>query len=182
MVFVPEAEGRLYPSDWYQRAANVVSMMHAEGGVDIHSPDDIRRYYELLLPSAREKEALTRALREGDYAKTDQAYQLIATGGEQVIVPYDKALYQELYEQYRSGGLSAALLAKAAPITVSTYDDAEAYAERLCYPGKGSAAERASHVLIIRPQHEDCYDSYTGLLVGKRNETIQNGSIFRDWY
>lgn len=182
VVFIPDAEGRLYPSDWYQNAANIVRLMHAEGGVDIHSPDDIRRYYELLLPSARERTALTRALREGDYAKTAQAYQLIASGGEQVIVPFDKALYQELYEQYRREGLSAALLAKAAPITVSTYDDAEAYAERLCYPGKGSAAERASHVLIIRPQHEDCYDSYTGLLVGKRNETIQNGSIFNDWY
>ena len=55
--------------------------MHAEGGVDIHSPDDIRRYYELLLPSARERTSLTRALREGDYAKTAQAYQLIASGG-----------------------------------------------------------------------------------------------------
>lgn len=182
VVFIPEAEGRLYPSDWYQRAANVVSMMHEEGGVDIHSPDDIRRYYELLLPSAREKEALTRALREGDYAKTDQAYQLIATGGEQVIVPYDKALYQELYEQYRSGGLSAALLAKAAPITVSTYDDAEAYAERLYYPRRGSAPERASRVLIIRPQHGERYDIHTGLSVDKHTKTIQNHDNDPYWY
>lgn len=182
MVFIPDAEGRLYPSDWYQNAANIVSLMHAEGGVDIDSPDDIRRYYELLLPSARERGALTRALREGDYAKTAQAYQLIASGGEQVIVPFDKALYREIYDQYRKEGLSAALLAKAAPVTVSTYDDADAYAERLCYPGKGGAAERESHVLIIRPQHEDRYDIHTGLSVDKRKETVHSGDIISDWY
>ena len=97
-------------------------------------------------------------------------------------MPYDKALYQELYEQYRREGLSAALLAKAAPITVSTYDDAEDYAERLCYPRRGSTPERASHVLIIRPQHGERYDIHTGLSVDKCAKTIQNNDNDPYWY
>lgn len=98
--------------------------MWASGHLDIHDPDVIADYYRRLFHDTRDRAALTRAISGEDYETVQREYQLIRKQGVQVIVPYDVPLFQEIAQQAEQEGLTAKLIKLAAPITVSSYEEA----------------------------------------------------------
>lgn len=173
-VFVPDEDDqdkyeKLYPDDWYEKAANIVRDMVMEGGVDIHSATDIRRYYEWLLADAKDNKALQEAIKARNYEETAKEYKLICKKGNMVIVPYkgEKALYDEIYAEYMQNGMNAGLLKRAAPITVTTYENEktiEAVAERMLYPPRNGVRQQ-SDTFILRRQCEGLYTDDNGLML-----------------
>lgn len=110
-----------YPSTWYSNAAVKVKTIAAEHPIDIHNPDHIKEYYELLFDSAKEKSALKYAIDGVNFAEVDNQYKLINNNGIQVIVPYSNKmeLYNSVCEEARSDGITPSLIKRAASITVT---------------------------------------------------------------
>lgn len=169
IVFEPDEEGELYPSNWYRRAANIVKGMHFERVIDIHDPQDIRRYYELLFACEKDDRELLDAIAQKDFEAVGDAYRLIRNSGTRVIVPCPgkEALYEEIYAEYARDGLSAALLRRAAPIAVSTYEDVTTIAERMAYPARRGAVPEESDTAILRRQYAALYLPDMGLQLRK---------------
>lgn len=123
VVFIPD-EDRLYPDDLYELGANMVLTLLSRHPVDPCDLSHINEYYRLLYEdgTVTDKSELRRAIELLDFAEVSKQYKLIDNKGVQVIVPYDKALFDEITGEARMIGLSPALMKKAAPITVSCYD------------------------------------------------------------
>ena len=170
-VFIPEDERRIYPGDSYQKGAEIVKIMWAAGCLDIHAPDVIADYYRRLFHGAKDREALTRAIFSEDYEAVRQEYRLIRRQGVQVIVPYDLELFHRISLQAQRDGLTPALIKQAAPITVSTYE--EASVRRHCEPilwhrgCQGSKVE--SDFFLLLAGHEGCYQPDMGLRLDSFN-------------
>ena len=175
VVFVPDEDGRLFPDDWYENAANQVRRLSGEHEIDIDNPEHIREYYEALFSDAADRHNLTAAIEALDFPKTAEEYKLIQERGVQVLVPYplkskdgDTDLYAVLVGSARSGGVTRAWMKEAAPLTVTTFQkDIETYAEQLNYPSRRGIKPEASDYYILRPQFtkdDDCiYTAKTGL-------------------
>ena len=168
-VFLPEAgEGeRLYPEAWYQLGADVVRDEVFRGGIDIHNPADIDRYYTRLFGMEQEKrnKKLIKAISEKDYQETDRSYRLIEDQGVRVIVPFagERTLFDEIQAELRKNGeITPALMKRAAPITISCYDEKRLshWAEALLLPKRkreGRETDRRSGWYLLSAK--ECYDS-----------------------
>lgn len=127
VVFIPE-EDKLYPGDFYRLGANKVLLLLNFHPIDINNLSHIDEYYRLLYEddAARDSKALRDAVSSLDFAGVEQQYKLIDKRGVQIIVPYNHGKYRMLFEEIRneatSHGMTPALMKKAAPITVSSYD------------------------------------------------------------
>lgn len=165
-VFVPEDSGRIYPGDWYGTGALTVKNMLANGALDIHDPGCISEYYTRLYGHLKEKEALSKGLKERDYKQVEDAYKLIPQRGIRVIVPYrgEEKLYQEIAGQAHTEGITAALMRKAAPITVSVFDEQalKIHGEALPFR-RGKLESVSSGYYLLLTGHEDCYTENMGL-------------------
>ncbi len=167
VVFVPDEE-RLYPpGPYYEQAANCVRTLAARHPIDCADLAHIREYYALLYAHADgDKPALRQAIREEDFAAVQAAYRLIERKGVQVIVPYpeEAELFAEIRAEYDRSGLTPALLQKARPLTVSSFDTRMVRDTcvplyfRVPEPG-GAPAQPACYLLGNR----DLYDNKTGL-------------------
>ncbi len=170
-VFIPEDERRIYPGDSYQKGAEIVKIMWAAGCLDIHDPDVIADYYRRLFHGARDREALTRAIFSEDYEAVRQEYRLIRRQGVQVIVPYDPELFHQIKLQAQRDGLTPALIKQAAPITVSTYE--EASVRKHCEPVLWHRGRQDGNVesdfFLLLAGHEGCYQSDMGLRLDSFN-------------
>ena len=170
VVFVPDEPGRLYPSDWYENAAEIVKEMLSRGPVDINDPEDIKRYYTLLLEHAKDNSALTRAVAGRDYASTAKEYKLIKNQGVRVLVPAagKEKLYEALRDEALKTGVTTSFIRKAAPITVSTFDlnQTTAHCEKLFYAKRKNGQAIPSDYYILLPGHADCYTEDMGLQFG----------------
>ncbi len=129
IVFIPDEEGKLYPSSDYEMAANVVKLLlERHGGeIDIHNPDIIDEYYRQLYSdkgAGSDKLELVQAIDEMNFEQVSQQYQLINNTGYNIIVPYEDeiSLYDSICEKARSDGLTQKLMLEARKITVSSYD------------------------------------------------------------
>ncbi len=121
-VFVPKAEGALYPDAWYQRGAECVRMMLASGPLDIQDTEQIKAYYDLCYrQGAPDDPALAEAVRTCDFAAVAKAYRLIPDDQYHVVVPYGEDRAQRL-EEILQRGLTPADMRALQPFTVSTYD------------------------------------------------------------
>lgn len=167
VVFVPDEE-RLYPpGPYYEQAANCVRTLAARHPIDCADLAHIREYYALLYAHADgDKPALRQAIREEDFAAVQAAYRLIERKGVQVIVPYpeEAELFAEIRAEYDRSGLTPALLQKARPLTVSSFDTR--MVRDTCVPlyfrapePGGEPAQPACYLLGNR----DLYDDKTGL-------------------
>ena len=165
-VFVPEDSGKIYPGDWYGTGALTVKNMLANGAADIHDPECISEYYMRLYGHLKEKEALSKGLKERDYEQVEDAYKLIPQQGVRVIVPYrgEEKLYREIAGQAHTEGITAALMRKAAPITVSVFDEQalKIHGEALPFR-RGRSEPSASGYYLLLTGHEDCYTENMGL-------------------
>ena len=99
-----------YPDDWYNNAAVTVQEMNPP--FSIHDPENIREYYRRLFDGTVDKPELTKAIDARAFAETAAQYNLIASAGAQVIVPYaaERELYEQIAEQLRTQGVTGALL------------------------------------------------------------------------
>ena len=166
VVFMPRDEA--YPGDWYRNCAVTVQRLNAQQPLDIHDPQQIRRYYqEIFRPAvSRDKRELTEAIRDRNYKKTAQAYKIIEEKQDaRVIVPYNGQieLYNEIIREAKRSGMSPALMKQAAPITVNCFAGTELDEIAENIPLAGKAKERESPFYILRAQCASCYSDDTGL-------------------
>ena len=164
-VFLPEEEGRLYPSDSYGRAASVVMNLWAENdNPELSDPNQIRQYYERFFAEEKGNAKLADALRKKDYKGVERHYQLIENAGVALVVPWTGAakLFQKVSQAVREGCVSATLLQEAAPITITCYDEA---AVRTCATPltlrKGKQIIETG-TYLLNAGFEKCYDPITG--------------------
>lgn len=185
VVFEPKVEGNLYPPDkWYQNAAIVVKEILSRENIDINDPECISNYYEILFREyAKDKEALTKAIEDGDYKETAREYRLIDNQGKKVIVPFNEEaqLYKEVRKELLNGNLTPALVKKSAEITVNTFEkDIEKYCEQVYYFDRKRKQKMESGYYVLRTQYEYMYRKDMGLqFKEEENEKCEdNGLIF----
>lgn len=126
IVFEPNEDGKLYPKgNAYEDGATAVKLLQsADGNFDPSDPERIKSYYKIFFAKNRDRRQLNNAIAEENYKKVAKEYRLIDNEGIRIIVPYDgeAELFREIKASNEGGRISMALLAKAAPITVSTFD------------------------------------------------------------
>ncbi len=175
VIFIPDEEGKLYPDDWYNNAVTIVDRLaHGQQGLDIHDPARIREYYRELLRNRTDKDKLTEAIKNFNYAEAAKQYQLIETRGVQVIVPYapEMELYREVHDTALKTGITPKLLKTAAGITVNVpfgkqNELLKKYAEPLPYPRRRYDEDGTpySNVYVLLPQYEAQYSPDRGLIL-----------------
>ena len=163
IVFLPDEPGRLYPDLWYESAAQRVMYLHHQHPIDIHNPLHLQEYYKLLFADAKDKVSLVSAITARHFQNTDKEYRLVDNSALQLIVPYDKTIFDSIYASALMTGITPGMMKQAAGITVSVYDgqteDLERHAEPLSFSERGKPSGHLSGYYILRPQYLDCYDA-----------------------
>lgn len=183
VVFEPEVEGGLYPTDpWYQNAAIVVKEILSRENIDINDPKCISNYYEILFRKyAKDKEALTKAIKDRDYEETAREYRLIDNQGKKVIVPYNEKmqLYKEMRKVLLSGNLTPEIVKRSAEITVNTFEkDIEKYCEQAYYFDRKRKQKMESGYYVLRTQYEYMYREDMGLqFKEKENKKFEKNDL-----
>ena len=164
-VFIPEDARKIYPGDAYQRGAEIVKLLWADGVLDIHDPAIIAEYYRRLFRNARDRKELTAAIAAEDHEAVEQEYKLIKKQGVQVVVPYDQALFQTIRQQAETEGVTPALIRAAAPITVSSFheDLVRQHCEQIPWRRRGAETPTQSDFYLLTTGHERCYQPDMGL-------------------
>ena len=162
---MPEDMREIYPGAAYRNAAMEVKNMCASGEPDIHNPETIAEYYRRLFSRAKDREALARAINSEDYEAVEREYKLIEKQGVQVIVPYDKALFDEILQQADAEGVTPSLIKKAAPIMVSSFSEdlVRLHCEQIPYRKRRRDAHAESDFYILSAGHEKFYLPDMGL-------------------
>lgn len=166
IVFEPNEKGELYPDESYGEGAGIVAEMWGDlPQLDIQNPELICRYYRKLFSNGRDKKRLQDALRRESYAEVAEEYKLISKRGMQLIVPWAGApeLFVEITEAAKNCAVDRKLLRKAAPITITCFDDAfvKRCASPLMYRRHGEL-EQTGHY-IVNLGFEACYNRQWGL-------------------
>ncbi|MGN1013945.1 MAG: CRISPR-associated helicase Cas3' [Butyricicoccus sp.] len=176
IVFLPDEKEPLYPSDWYEAAAQKVTFLDYKHPIDIHNPSHIEEYYQLLFRSQKDKKELTDAIDARSFEETEKAYQLIDNRGVRVIVPYAENLeeYWFIRDQALKSGITPGLMKKAAHITVAVHigqkKKLEDIAEVLHYFERGCKSNKESEFYVLRPQNHHCYTDDMGLQLPEQVE------------
>ena len=161
VVFCPEDED--YPEMWYENASKTVRRLYKDSPIDLHDPMEIRRYYKAIFSDLHDKPALKDAIEKQDYRTAAKEYQMIEKRENvQVIVPLigQMELYHEL-KVVLEQGITPALMRKAAPITVSCFED-----EKLGQIAKQIPfAKREEGMSPFYYLQEECYSPDMGLQI-----------------
>jgi len=125
-VFVPDDDQRPYPDASYQQAAKTTESLlrENEGELDIHDPAVFSRYYRTLYNLrnlADERGALAQAILRRDFVEVARLYRLIEQSTVNVLVPYDRAAFDELATQVLAEGINREWIAKARPYSIGIY-------------------------------------------------------------
>ena len=173
VIFEPDEPGGLYPRDWnnwYHNAAQTTKRLNSDKLIDICDPKDIQRYYSALFAELKDQSKLERAVENLDYHETAQEYHLIKNDGIRVIVPYTglKDEYNAIVREARDSGLTAHLLKRAAPLTVSVFSrkDMEIFLEPIPFKQASRSPDGTlpnSGYYCLRVNQEACYNRRTGL-------------------
>lgn len=185
VVFQPE-EPLLYPPDSaYGSGANALSELLLEGGVDIHSLADMRRYDLLVFgDELNERKALWDAIDEQDFQQVSALYRMIPEAGVNILVPYESpehpGLFKDLRDQALSEGIDSRWMRRARPLTVGAFLRETRilrdypFLERLRYrpARKGRRPEMESDWYVLNDPR--AYDAFTGFAPekGSLNWTI----------
>lgn len=117
-VFLPEDER--YPTDAYQRAAQITALLVRRGEADLDDPETFRKFYAWLWQhEATDSAPLREAILRQDYPEVAGLYRLIPRNAVNVIVPYGEG--SALIGEVRRRGLDHALMQRAQPYTVSVF-------------------------------------------------------------
>jgi hypothetical protein len=172
VVFRPE-ETNLYPPDpSYGNGANALKELLLEGGIDIHSLADMRRYDERVFgDELREKKALWDAIEQQDFELVSDAYHLIDSAGVNILVPYEDLMHEGLFTALRrealERGIDSGWMRRARPLTVTAFLREEQIRKdypfllRLRYrPTRGGRMEIDSNWYVLNDPK--AYDSFIG--------------------
>lgn len=166
IVFIPKDDRKLYPEDWYGKGAAVLNNMLANGAVDIYDPQHISEYYTRLYRHLKDDPDLVRGLDRKDYVQVEKAYQLVHKQGVQVIVPYEEEmeLFRQVARRIRENGITAEVMKLAAPITVSSFDQAmlDLHSEPIPFFSRQRNKEPSGYYFLLTG-HENCYTLDMGL-------------------
>ena len=140
--------------------------MSSGRAIDINDPLQIREYYRRLFEDhSEDKPKLVKAINDMDFAEVERRYKLIDNSGASVLVPYSGRveLFNELAKEAVEQGITAAWIARATPITVTSYrtDKLPELCERAMLKtsrGKVTASDR----YILNDKR--FYDENSGLL------------------
>ena len=163
-MFLPD-EDNLYPDNWYNKAATLVSALHIEKPIDLMNPSDIQRYYQKLFWKLKGEKKLSEAIQMQDYAGVEKNYRIIKNDGVQVLVPYEpeNKLFEKLKEEALENGVTAKWMHEAAKLCVTAYanDDFNCYAEQLYFAGKRNESRQPSGYWVLRRKGD--YHMDTGM-------------------
>ncbi|MDD5307789.1 MAG: CRISPR-associated helicase Cas3' [Deltaproteobacteria bacterium] len=128
-VFVPETEeGRRsqYPDGAYQQAADVLAQMLRQHGAerfDLHDPEIIHEYYRAVfrLMGSSDESELMNSILERNFVEVDRNYRIIDGDTINVLVPYDRDVWQTLKDEVQTTFLSRPWMTRARPYTVSLF-------------------------------------------------------------
>lgn len=177
-VFIPVAEGSLYPGEWYELCAGLVkNLLHAHNGhIELNDPSAIREYYNQIFEHQHDKPSLTNAIEARNYEETDKTYKLIDNGGFKVLVPFGDRLelYSELRQEALESGITGKWLRRAAPLIVTIWErlDKPELAfpvEQLYYPRKRGIPRVPSDVWVLNTGSEGKYLPDMGLQLNQIN-------------
>ena len=165
IVFVPDENGRRYPTPAYEAAADCVLTLLKRHEIDPCNLQHIEEYYELLYSYADgDKRSLREAISNEDFQAVQEQYRIIPDATVQVVVPYGEKmkLFKDIRRELDENGLSRSLLRKAKPITLSTYerDKAECLCERLYFRAPGGELTATDFYILHNAQY---YDERAGL-------------------
>ena len=121
-LFIPEDER--YPEGGYRQAATVARLVAASRTLDLDDPELYAEYYRQLYAIARPEnrnEELLAAISRRDFAQVAEQYRLIPRATVNVLVPYDRAVYEELADVVRREGISRRWINRARPHTIGVY-------------------------------------------------------------
>jgi CRISPR/Cas system-associated endonuclease/helicase Cas3 len=168
VVFIPEEER--YPDEYYKNAANKVKLLAKQKVIDINNPQHIKEYYSYLYSEFNsDKPELIQAIARTDFAEVSKQYKLISNPVNNVIVPYkeEQELFDEVTCFIRENGLTAKMIEKARPISVSVYSNKiEDIAERVYFKSnkKGLDREKTNWFVLLDSMF---YNEKTGLQINK---------------
>lgn len=169
-----------YPwGDAYEHAATIVKELWADDpDLDINDLTLVSQYYHRLFQSSRRNSKLEEALKTRDYAEVSKAYRLINHQGKQVIVPWsgEKDLFNEIQDEIqKTGTITRALMHKAAPITVNTFEEKaiQTFAAPLKIRVHGVFKE--SGYYMVNNGFFDRYDQTKGLDASSRSDDCMIG-------
>ncbi|MBN1588970.1 MAG: CRISPR-associated endonuclease Cas3'' [Pirellulales bacterium] len=139
-----ESKSNLYPPGGYAQAAEQTEgllKVAADGRIDIDDPAAFARYYGLLYQLGNfMKTEIIEAIKDLDFEEVAKLYRLIDRRAVNLVVPYDRELFDSLRAQAQEGGLSGEWIRRARPLAVSVYGPAErvaGFAEPVPLPERG---------------------------------------------
>ena len=170
IVFEPDTGNNPYPEKTYQKAAELVKYLLTKGEIDICSPQIVNEYYRLLYSNdnMRVSDELKHSLRILDFEQTENNYRLINTQSINILVPYERPLFDQLSNYALSVGIDRYFMQKARPITVSVFMNRNSSLRDICEPVyfKGKRKDGIdSGWYILRDI--SAYSEKTGLMLNK---------------
>ncbi len=162
-VFLPEkaedgaSSKSLYPPGGYAQAAGRTEGLLSLGPIDLDDPDTFSDYYRGLYPlNDYSKTEIIEAIKAFNFKEAAEAYRLINQRTINLVVPYDRALFDSLREEAMSQGLTREWIRCARPLAVSVYGGADRLA--------GSAAPAPLTAGAVRADGADVSDEWFLLL------------------
>ena len=125
-IFTPDCEGRLYPDGGYKQAANVTESLKNELGeqFDLYNPKVIDQYYRRLYTVAAPEQLakdLYKSIEDLSFPQVAQQFRLIKNDMINIVVPYDKQIFEDLKKLADEKGLTAQWIKQARGLSISLY-------------------------------------------------------------
>jgi CRISPR-associated endonuclease/helicase Cas3 len=125
-IFTPDCEGRLYPDGVYKQAANVTESLKNELGeqFDLYNPKVIDQYYRRLYTVAAPEQLakdLYKSIEDLSFPQVAQQFRLIKNDMINIVVPYDKQIFEDLKKLADEKGLTAQWIKQARGLSISLY-------------------------------------------------------------
>lgn len=179
VLFKPEDER--YPDGAYQQATTVTNMLFNQSDDKIPDLDDpglFERYYKELYsfsrPGDRNRE-LREAIKRLDFADAAKHYRLIRTNTINIIVPYNKTVYERLKKEAEARGIKGKWIKEARPYAISAYMPRDDDPIRNClepaHPDYGKRPEAIDERLYFYTDASH-YDASKGLIPPEDHCTI----------
>lgn len=126
IVFTPDCDGRLYPDKTYEQASSVTASLKHDYGeaFDPYDSKIIEQYYRRLYTVAAPEQLgkrLNEAVQDLNFVDVAKHYRLINNDTINLVVPYDRELYEQLREQAATEGLTSKWVKQARCLSISLY-------------------------------------------------------------
>jgi CRISPR-associated endonuclease/helicase Cas3 len=170
-VFVPEDAG--YPPGVYKQASDLTALLlNREEGLSIDDAAGFDDYFRQLYSITNlEDRDLLQAIKTKHFPDVRKFYRVIDQDSVNVLVPYERKIYEELADEVRSTGLSRDWVLRARPYTVGCFrrdiEAATAMVEEVRLKDRTLSGD---WFIYLAYEH---YDSQTGLLVPKELDYLE---------